>query len=543
MAIKVGGTEVIDNSRELKNIASVDATTVAALGTAGVGGGGGSTELTAAATLSAGQAVVVNTSGQAAGVTKTVGTIASANAASTIENGISHAEAYDTYQNKLIWIVRNSAASNYVKWGHANIDENTGAYSGQGDNTWLSNSNYGQGMAITFDPDANPTSPFFFVALTYSASSETSMRTIRINTANNTRQSISSLAVANNPRLDPSAFAMVYDPSLKIHVLITSLASAANAASVITVFTCSEAGAITNRTQATIANSGSSGAYYRYPKIATNGNGQFVFTLGDSGSTTLWAYPMTITGSIAAGFTITQGTRQAVTTANFQGNANKHSVVYDVQSDKFIFDYRVNGTDSSLSVRSGTVSSNAITLNTESSVATSNVTGHSTLVADKNATSGLFTSGGYNNGAFDFRPLTVASNGNITVGSATALTSNSSSYFHGDGNFNVVPVTGNSDLSSYHLFGVGNNGAELERTHHKRTIASDSSKIIGFAAAAINSGAAGDITVIGGVNDQQSGLTTGSKHYVLTGGELTTDSSGTTFAGVALSATKLLVKG
>jgi len=41
MAIKVGGTEVVDNNRQLKNIASVDATTVAALGTAGVGGGGG----------------------------------------------------------------------------------------------------------------------------------------------------------------------------------------------------------------------------------------------------------------------------------------------------------------------------------------------------------------------------------------------------------------------------------------------------------------------------------------------------------------------
>ena len=46
MAIKVSGTTVIDDSRQLSNIASVDATTVAALGTAGVGGGGG-LELTA----------------------------------------------------------------------------------------------------------------------------------------------------------------------------------------------------------------------------------------------------------------------------------------------------------------------------------------------------------------------------------------------------------------------------------------------------------------------------------------------------------------
>jgi len=39
MAIQISGTQVIGNSRELTNIASVDATTVAAFGTAGVGGG------------------------------------------------------------------------------------------------------------------------------------------------------------------------------------------------------------------------------------------------------------------------------------------------------------------------------------------------------------------------------------------------------------------------------------------------------------------------------------------------------------------------
>lgn len=38
MAIQVSGTEVISNSRALNNIASVDATTAAAIGAAGVGG-------------------------------------------------------------------------------------------------------------------------------------------------------------------------------------------------------------------------------------------------------------------------------------------------------------------------------------------------------------------------------------------------------------------------------------------------------------------------------------------------------------------------
>ena len=50
MAIKVNGTTVIDDSRALSNIASVDATTVAAMSAAGVGGGSDWTTLSNTAT-------------------------------------------------------------------------------------------------------------------------------------------------------------------------------------------------------------------------------------------------------------------------------------------------------------------------------------------------------------------------------------------------------------------------------------------------------------------------------------------------------------
>ena len=73
MAIQVNGTQVIGNSRELTNIASVDATTAAAIGAAGVGGG--SNTFTAAQTISAGVPVGLNSSGQlipAAGAETTV---------------------------------------------------------------------------------------------------------------------------------------------------------------------------------------------------------------------------------------------------------------------------------------------------------------------------------------------------------------------------------------------------------------------------------------------------------------------------------------
>lgn len=65
MAIKVGGTTVINDSRELSNIASVDATTVAALGAAGIGGG---PSFTAIGSITAGNAVAIADNNKVAAV-------------------------------------------------------------------------------------------------------------------------------------------------------------------------------------------------------------------------------------------------------------------------------------------------------------------------------------------------------------------------------------------------------------------------------------------------------------------------------------------
>ncbi len=62
MAIQVSGTQVIGNSRDLTNIASVDATTVTALENAGVGASG-VFSFTASGSISAGKPVILNTNG------------------------------------------------------------------------------------------------------------------------------------------------------------------------------------------------------------------------------------------------------------------------------------------------------------------------------------------------------------------------------------------------------------------------------------------------------------------------------------------------
>ena len=69
-------------------------------------------------------------------------------------------------------------------------------------------------------------------------------------------------------------------------------------------------------------------------------------------------------------------------------------------------------------------------------------------------------------------------------------------------------------------------------------------EFIGFSNAVVSSGAAAAIDITGSVNESQSSLTTGSKYYVNNqGGLQTTADNPSRYAGIAASATKIIVKG
>lgn len=64
---------------------------------------------------------------------------------------------------------------------------------------------------------------------------------------------------------------------------------------------------------------------------------------------------------------------------------------------------------------------------------------------------------------------------------------------------------------------------------------------VGIAEAAISNGAAGFVTVVGGINDQQSGLTIGETYHVSSAGALSLSSTAFGKIGKAISSTELLV--
>ena len=69
-----------------------------------------------------------------------------------------------------------------------------------------------------------------------------------------------------------------------------------------------------------------------------------------------------------------------------------------------------------------------------------------------------------------------------------------------------------------------------------------STNFLGFSSASYTNGQTATINTVGSVNTSQSGLTPGLKYFVTTSGTLATTNTGV-YAGVATSATNILVKG
>ena len=67
-----------------------------------------------------------------------------------------------------------------------------------------------------------------------------------------------------------------------------------------------------------------------------------------------------------------------------------------------------------------------------------------------------------------------------------------------------------------------------------------SNNFIGVAAEAISNSASGDVTIVGGINDSQSGLTTARKQYIQMDGTISTNNTGIE-AGISISGTKISV--
>ena len=221
-------------------------------------------------------------------------------------------------------------------------------------------------------------------------------------------------------------------------------------------------------------------------------------------------------------------------TLGFDSNANKVIAYYA--------DYNASGTASSWGrIKVGTVdpSNNTISFGSATTFAEYNVNqrmGHA-FDSDKNVNYLAFRNLTNTQGKL----LSHTTSGNtVSIGStlnlATEPTDLTKNVFFDTVSKNIVinyRDANNSQYGTSKVFAPGSTTNHLTAENY-----------IGITAEAIADGATGKINIATGINEGQTGLTTGQKYYVQNNGSLSTSAdSPSVVAGTAISSTKIIVKG
>ena len=278
------------------------------------------------------------------------------------------------------------------------------------------------------------------------------------------------------------------------------------------------------------------------------------------------------------------------TEANFNGNTAYATPVYDVSSGKTVVFYKDQAGSNYGNSRVGTISGTDISFGTEATFAAASTTVitavyepdvQKIVVAFQdaaNSNKGTYCCGTVSGTDISFSTEVVFADFEISqIGSVYDATSSrlvftykgSSPYNVGvaiDGKLSGTTITFGTQFT-YESGEVGNfqvspaydpdNGQvvfayqdETDSTKGKVCVVTigysslTSENFIGFTPSAYPTGAAAEIQTKGAVNEEQSGLTPGQSYYVQTDGTIgTTAASPSVFAGTAVSATKIIVKG
>mgnify|MGYP001452430350 CR=1 FL=1 len=271
----------------------------------------------------------------------------------------------------------------------------------------------------------------------------------------------------------------------------------------------------------------------------------------------------------SSGGTITLGTQTAVVNTEldssdqpgnvyFDGeNATGLNVVYIPNRAKFMMLYQIRFSDG-FNYRTWPVGFNSATIEANGDVTISDKGTDSginynflsaaiavaTVDPDTN-TVVLLVNGSYNNGrSLMLSRLTMASNGGISAsGSSVNVMTHSNTIHPGT----LIYKTGGL-MFGYTRYGQGAGmiselDGEMYGIQQTVTATNIDKTIVGIAEEAISAGASGTVNLIGGVDRNQSSLTTGSTYYLTSDGTLsTTADSYNVKMGLAISATELLME-
>ncbi len=537
-ALKIGGTEIVDNNRQLKNIASVDATTVAALSNAGVGSGGGKFSATADGAIAIGKPVALQSNGT---VKQVLEQITENNPISSLgSSGISPSPAnadygygglyywpdtsYDTQSGSGIH-VWGTGADVYLTT--SNFTPSSNAFSTWHGNVFLGDTHDGSGIASAFDPSTGRLLVVWRGSNGYLRNGflrvyADSNGQLQYNLDSNNQTSKQVRASSGRPI---SASFSPTDGHFRVGYIDNN-----SAVRVITYEITGNAGS-----SPTLTEKGS-------PIIQSNqGNSEDHWMAHDSINN---RFMLTYQNGAASGY----GTYRYFSTSTSNGAVTNHAGGNFYNGYIYYTRTEFNPQDScflTVFYYSGNIGMKQIDVASDGTVSV--VGGASTVFQENTAHQGQRMHLKYDadskkivfvrRSSLDSTKLTImkinTSGSSISKEAETELAS------HGVNNMTAVAA-----IEEHKLFVTAqaqNNGAFRYLTVAIASATSNNTSWIGFAESAISDTASGDILVMGSTAENQSGLTIGSTYYVQLDGTIATTSTGAIKAGRAIAANKLLI--
>ena len=219
------------------------------------------------------------------------------------------------------------------------------------------------------------------------------------------------------------------------------------------------------------------------------------------------------------------------------GSTQACSAVYDSSNQKVAIAYRDSGNSNYGTAIVGTVSGTNISFGSEAVFESATVWNVKTTFDSTNNKIVIVYSDSGN-----------GSNGTVVVAaiSGTSISFNSPLVYNGaEISYNGLAfVTNGKSVVAYRDHGDNNYGTARVINSLSPVSNLTAENYIGLAAGAISNAASGSITISGGINESQTGLTTGRTYYVRGDGTLNTVAGNpSVVAGTSISATKIIVKG
>ena len=463
MAIKIAGTTVVDNSRGLTNIATVDATTATAIGSAGVGGGG-THDFVASGAISNGDIVVLNSDGTVSIPSYVNPSVISKSVIDSSNYASGSSSVYDSNSNKIVVVYNRPTNSNY----YAVVGTIDGSSISFGTPVVFDTSSNGTELSLVFDSNANKVVAFY--RDTYNSDYGTAV----VGTVSGTTISFGTPVVFNTATT--SAISAVFDSNA--NKIVATYKDAGSSG-----FAAAKVGTVSGTTisfgTAVIFETGSLSSNSSTFDSSAN---KVVIAYSDGGNS---GYGTSIVGTVS-GTSITFGTAVVFNSAN----TSNLKCTFDSNSNKVVVAYRDFGNSLRGVAIVGAVDGTTISFGTEVVFET----GH-TLVYDMsfdNSTNRIiiaYTDVGNNyNGTFVVGTVsgTSISYSSPVVFQASTNTLNISSAFESGSNKVVIAYTDGSN--SNYLTNVLVDPGQSTATDY-----------IGIAAEDISDTATGEITINGGV--------------------------------------------